>query len=92
MAKKNQQRRKQGIVSKIKNALLLVLGLARPIQIVSALGFTTQAANQIIHDSTFGLSSGSFDLQAGLRMYTPPAAALATGKLINYLLKRFPIR
>ncbi len=48
--------------------------------------------DQIVRESTFGLSQGRFDLDAGLAMYTPVGAAIGLGKLKQYLMRHFPVR
>ncbi len=91
MAKKKKGRRRQGLCSKIANALLVGLTFARPIQLILSQG-ASAAMPIIIKEATFGLSDGAFDLNAGLRMYTPAGAALALGKLKGYAMRHFPVR
>ncbi len=92
MAKKKRGRRRQGLFSKVANALLIALSFARPIQLILSQGASAQTINTIVKEATFGLSDGAFDLQAGLRMYTPAGAALALGKLKGYAMRHFPVR
>ncbi len=92
MAKNKKRRGKQSLFSKAINAGLIALGFSRVLEIL----FSSQSFNaklsQIQRDATFGLSEGSFKLEAGLRMYTPAGAALALGALKSHLMKKFPVR
>lgn len=91
MVKRKKRRRRQGLFSKVTNMLLIALAFARPLQLI----FTQGAANAvpiILKEATFGLSAGSFDLNAGLQMYAPAGAAFALGKLKQFAMKRFPVR
>ncbi len=90
--KKNRGRRRQGMFSKLTNILLIALGFARPLQLILTQGATKTTMDTIIKEATFGLSAGKFDLNAGLRMYTPGGAAIGLGKLKQYLMKHFPVR
>ncbi len=92
MAKKGKKSRRQGLFSKAINVGLIVLGFSDVIKIAIGPGTPTQKIDHIIHDATFGLSTGKFDLNAGLEMYTPGGAAIALGKLKQYLMKHFPVR
>lgn len=86
---------KQGWAGKLMNAGLIALGFSRVIEII-ATRLTARAPQfipaDIVHDATFGLADGNFDLNAGLRMYTPAAGAIALGKLKQYLMRKFPVR
>jgi hypothetical protein len=92
MAKTTTKRSRQGIFSKAVNVGLIALGfshvleiLFRPISMESKLAF-------IQRDATFGLSQGKFNLQVGLEMYSPAAAAVGLGALKSYLFRKFPVR
>lgn len=91
MAKKKKSRR-QGLFSKALNVGLIALGFSRVLGILFTGASAGDKANQIIRESTFGLSEGSFDLNAGLLMYTPVAGAFALGTLKQFLMKKFPVR
>lgn len=91
-AKKNKSRR-QGLVSKISNVGLILLGLSRPLTIIFGNLQNPQfVASTIIKEATFGLSEGRFDTQAGARFYSPVGAAAAVGYLKSYLMRKFPVR
>lgn len=91
MAKKNQKSRRQSIVSKVANGLLILLGLSRPISLFFKTDPTT-AVNVIIDESTFGLTTGGFNLAKGLQFYAPAGAAAAVGFLKSFLMRKFPVR
>ncbi len=92
-AKNKKKGGKQGIVSKLMNVGLIVLGFSRVIEHLVFWGANWQGAiKEIKREATFGLSEGKFDWKAGLRMYTPGGAAIALGKLKSYLIKKFPVR
>ncbi len=95
MAAKNKKKGgKQGWVSKGINAGLIALGFSRVIELIifHRGGGFGEVAKEIKREATFGLSEGSFDLKAGLRMYTPAGAAAGLGALKTYLLKKYPVR
>ncbi len=79
-------------MSKGLNAIGILIGFARPIEVVINQGFSVAALQNIINGLSFGLSSGSFNLQEGLRMYAPVGAAVGYGYFKGYLLRKFPIR
>ncbi len=91
MAKGKKKRSRQSLFSKAINAGLILLGLSRPIMILAKLGFTETAVNAITSEATFGLSQGKFNLNEGLKMYTPAGGAIALGKLKQYLMRHFPV-
>lgn len=96
MAAKNKKKTsKQGIMSKIINIALIALSFARPLtQIMSGntAYFTRTGGGTLIHEATFGLASGKFDLQAGAKLYAPAGAAAALGFIKRYALRKFPVR
>ncbi len=95
MAKKKKGRRRQSLVSKAANVGLILLGLSRPLTIVFErlnAGAPQFIAEDILDEATFGLSSGRFSLEKGLRMYGPGVAAAGLGKLKGYLMRHFPVR
>ncbi len=92
MAKGKKKRGKQGAFSKIINIIGIVIGFARPIQILIETGFTTASLQKMIRGLSFGLSDGQFALQAGLRMYTPVVGALGYREFTKFLMRRFPVR
>lgn len=92
--------RRMSETTKIKNAALLLLGAAGPLTDAKTYlldqhnlsGFSQSA----IAKSTFGMvhtdgSAGQFNLQSGLEYYGPPIAAIALGKLISILRRRFKV-
>ncbi len=89
---KHKKKSKQGLFSKAINVGLILLGFSRPLTILMKHGFGEVAVNAIISESTFGLSQGKFDLNEGLKMYTPAGGAIALGKLKQYLMRHFPVR
>lgn len=92
MAKKKKSR-KQGMVSKIVNIGGIAIGLSRIIEIVmNNLGSPAQIPVHIINGATFGLAAGSFDMEQGVRFYTPLAGAYGYRKFMTFLLRRFPVR
>ncbi len=94
MAKKKGRRRKQGLFSKVINMALIALAFARPLQLFffNLGGDLAGAAKVIVQEATFGLSEGTFDLNAGLRMYTPAVGAFALGKMKSFAMRHFPVR
>ncbi len=92
MAKGKKKRGKQGMFSKIINAIGIVIGFARPIQIVMETGFTGASLQRMIRGLSFGLSDGQFALQTGLKMYTPVVGALGYREFTKFLMRRFPVR
>ncbi len=92
MAKKKNGRRKQGLVSKVMNVGLIALGFSRVLGILFTSASVGAKFEQIQREATFGLSTGKFDLNAGLLMYSPIGAAIGLGKLKTYLLRHFPVR
>ncbi len=92
MAKKRKRRGKQSLLSKAKNLGLIALGASRLLGILFTGASMAEKADQILRESTFGLSKGSFDLNAGLLMYAPVGGALALGTFLNFLLRKFPVR
>lgn len=95
MANPKPKKRKQGVVSKVINGLLIALGFARPIQLLLNVPIS-RAIDSIIEEATFGLVRGgglaSFDLGRGLRMYSPAGAAAGLGYMKSYLMRKFPVR
>ncbi len=94
-AKDKKKGGKQGIVSKIANVGLILLGMSRPLGLIFRhLGNLQAGIDIIVRESTFGLGApgGKFDLASGLRFYTPAGAAVALGFLKSYLMKKFPVR
>ncbi len=92
MAAKNKKKAsRQGIVSKVMNIGLITLAFIRPIWLLWTKG-AFGGAGEIIRESTFGLSQGKFDLQAGLSFYTPVGASVTIGYMKSYLLRKFPVR
>ncbi len=89
---KNKTRSRQSLVSKAKNLGLIALGASRILGILFTGASVGDKSKQIIREATFGLSEGSFDLNAGLLMYTPVAGSLALGTFLNFLLRKFPVR
>ncbi len=87
-----KKHRKQGWVSKGINFGLILLGFSRVIEHLFAPISMERKFARIKSEATFGLSEGKFDLQAGLRMYTPGGAAAGLGMLKSYLMKKFPVR
>ncbi len=94
MAKGKTKSRRQGLFSKAVNAALILLGFSRPIAILldPQRGRFANKADIIIREATFGLSEGSFKLDAGLKMYTPALGAIALGTLKSFLMRKFPVR
>ncbi len=92
MAKKRKRRGKQSLLSKAKNLGLIALGASRLLGILFTAASAGDKANQIVREATFGLSTGEFDLNAGLLMYTPVAGSIALGTFLNFLMKKFPVR
>ncbi len=88
---KKTGRRKQGLLSKAINLGLIALGTSRILGILFTDASMAAKADQIIRESTFGLSEGKFDLNAGLLMYTPVGGALALGTFLRYLRRKFPV-
>ncbi len=96
MARKKKGRRRQGLFSKAINAGLIALGFSRVLtHLLSGQPFNLISA-AIIREATFGLANplgeSQFDLNAGLQMYAPGAAALGLGTLKKFLMKKFPVR
>ncbi len=95
MPKNNKKSRKQGTVSKLMNIGLIALSFSRVIEIIAvrlAHGASQHIAADIIHDATFGLADGNFDMAAGMRMYLPAGGAVALGYLKSYALRKWPVR
>ncbi len=90
--KTKRKRSKQGLLSKVINTGLVAFGFSRVLTLLFAHGFSQASVTAITREATFGLSSGSFDLNAGLRMYTPAGGAAALGYLKSYLMRKFPVR
>ncbi len=92
MAKNNKRKSKQGWFSKGINIGLWVLAFSRVLEhAFSGSDFTT-VIRAIKRDATFGLSEGGFDLNQGLSMYTPGAAAVGLNELKKYAQRHFPVR
>lgn len=93
MAKK-KKRGRQSLISKGLNVIGILIGLARPIEVVINQGFSVAALQNITRGLTFGLIDGvgGFSLDEGLRMYSPVGAAAGYAGLKSYLVKKFPIR
>jgi len=92
MANKKKKNRKQGWFSKGVNIGLWVLAFSRVLEhAFSGSDFRT-VLGAIQRDATFGLSEGAFDLNAGLSMYTPGAAAVGLNELKKYAQRHFPVR
>ncbi len=87
MAKKNKKTSRQGLFSKVSNALIIAFSFQR----VLFLAFQRRFKD-IVTEATFGLSEGKFDWKAGVRMYAPVGGGIALGKLKQYLMKHFPVR
>ncbi len=92
MAKKRRRRGKQGLFSKALNASLIALGFSRVISILVSPAAIDTKMTAIINGATFGLATGKFNLDIGLRMYTPAGAAIALGTLKTFLMRKFPVR
>lgn len=92
MAAAKKKSHRQGIVSKLANAGLILLGLSRPLEIAFAPVSVERKVEVLLNESTFGLSTGAFNLKAGLRLYGPGIAATSIGFLKSYLLRKFPVR
>ncbi len=96
MAAKKKKSRRQGLFSKAINIGLIALGFSRVITHLTSGASVDQITGAIIRESTFGLANplgeSQFDLQAGLQMYAPGAAAIGLGKLKQFLMKKFPVR
>ncbi len=92
--KKNKKSRKQGLFSKAVNAGLVILTLARPIQLLLRFGFGDTFIAAISSEATFGLlsSTGKFSLAEGAKMYGPGIAAFGIGKLKSFALRHYPVR
>ncbi len=89
---KHRKRRKQSLFSKAINMGLITLGFSRLLVHLFFPQSAEEKMKSIIKEATFGLSEGAFDLDAGFRMYMPVGAAVALGKLKNYLFRKFPVR
>ncbi len=89
---KHKKPRKQSLFSKAINMGLITLGFSRVLVHLFFPQTAEEKMKAIIKEATFGLSEGAFDLDAGLLMYTPVGAAVALGKLKQYLFKHFPVR
>ncbi len=92
MAKGKKKRGKQGAVSKVLNIFGIIIGFARPIQILIETGFSSASLQRILSGLTFGLDQGSFRLSAGLKMYAPVGAALGYRQFTKFLMRSFPVR
>ncbi len=92
MAKKKKKRGRQSAVSKLLNIFGIIIGFARPIQILVDTGFTSSSLQRILSGLTFGLDQGKFRLNAGLKMYAPVGAALGYRQFTKFLLRSFPVR
>ena len=91
--KKNNKRRKQGWFSKGVNIGLWALAFSRVITIAfTGTGNVGDKLSAIQREATFGLSEGSFDLGAGLQMYSPAGAAVGLNELKKYAARHFPVR
>ncbi len=91
-AKDKKKGGRQGIVSKALNIGIIAIGFSRVIEILMASISMRDKFKAIQRGATFGLSEGKFDLQEGLKMYSPVGAAAGLGALKSYLLKKFPVR
>ncbi len=92
MARKKKRHGKQKFASKLINAGGILIGLSGLLQVVFEEGFTSRALLRIMNRLTFGLTTGAFDLAAGLKAYVPAGAAVGYRELTKYLMRRFPIR
>lgn len=93
MAKKKKGRKRQGWFSKAINIGGVLIGLSGiVIEPLVASGFTTAALKSMLRRLTFGLSEGTFNLDAGLRGYGPVGAAVGYRELTKYLMRHFPVR
>lgn len=91
MVKKHSS--KQGWFSKGVNIGLWVLAFSRVITIAfTGTGNIGDKLSAIQKEATFGLSEGSFDLAAGLQMYSPAGAAVGLNELKKYAMVHFPVR
>ncbi len=91
-AKKKRSRR-QGIASKLLNAVGIAIGFARPIQIlINNIGNPGNILPKMLSGLTFGLSEGSLRLDDGTKMYAPVGAAVGYGFFKTFLMRKFPIR
>lgn len=94
MAKKKNRRGKQSMVSKAANIGLLALSFARPIRMLITGNFRyfwSLGSDGLVHEATFGLSSGAFDLQAGAQLYGPSVAAAALFQIKKYAMKHYRV-
>lgn len=92
MAKNKRKNSKQGWFSKGVNIGLWVLAFSRVIEIATA-GVSLQEKFRVLkQEATFGLSEGSFELERGLRMYSPGGAAIGLNELKKYAMRHFPVR
>ncbi len=90
-ANKKKRGRRQGLFSKISNALLIVFAFSRPLTVL--MNSPNKAGVDLItEEATFGLSAGSFNLAAGMQIYGPAIGAVALGTLKSYLIRKFPVR
>lgn len=93
MAKDKGKTRRQGWASKLLNAVGIAIGFARPIMIVfNNFANPGNILPKMLSGLTFGLSEGSFQLDEGLKMYSPVGAAVGYGAFKSYLMRKFPIR
>lgn len=90
--KKNNRRSKQGWFSKAVNVGLWGLAFSRVIEIIFSERTLESKFAAISNGATFGLSEGAFNLEAGLRMYTPGGAAAGLNELKKYAMRHFPVR
>ncbi len=95
MAKGKRKHKKQGMFSKAINIGLTALAFARPLELLltaAGRGSMSETAKVIVREASFGLSEGGFDLNAGLRMYTPVGAAYGLHELKKFASRHFPTR
>ncbi len=91
MARRKRKRSKQGLFSKLSNIALTLFAFSRPISVF--LNNPSMAAVELIaEEATFGLTKGTFNLQAGFSMYAPVGGAIALGTLKSYISRKFPVR
>lgn len=93
-AKTTTTTRRQGWFSKVVNAGLILLGFSNVIVRLIEPGPIKGRIDNIVGDSTFGFGvpPHTFNLERGLRMYTPGGAAASLGFLKSYLFRKFPVR
>ena len=94
MAKKRNKKNRQGLFSKAINIGGILIGLARPIEVLINQGFSVAALQNILRGLSFGLVDGvsSFSFDEGFRMYAPVLGAVGYREFTKYLMRKFPIR